>query len=104
MTQPTKPSAGALRAAKMIEGNFSTAPEPEDVLMSAQIIDRETGVAELLDAAKAAEVKLYQAADLLDAHAVELEDRWSKDMATQAAAAAVRIRQAVAKCQGKGSE
>ena len=44
-TQPTKPSAGALRAAKEILDT--------DHQLAAQIIDRETGVGELLRTAKA---------------------------------------------------
>ena len=87
MTQPNKPSAGALRAAKMIEGNFSTAPEPEDVLMSAQIIDRETGVAELselLEAVKAvmAQLDISGQIDYLGASTYK------------------RLEQAIAKCEG----
>ncbi len=56
MTQPTKPSAGALRAARKIaERNLRTLQgwdEQTWVDISAEIIDRETGVAELLEAAK----------------------------------------------------
>jgi hypothetical protein len=56
MNQQTKPSAGALRAAKAI----GTALHTHDVGTfyafdgMAKIIDRETGVAELLEAAKVA--------------------------------------------------
>ena len=48
MTQPTKPSAGALRAAKSIIANAYGL----SLAVCAEIIDRETGVAELLEAAK----------------------------------------------------
>ncbi len=64
MTQPTKPSAGALRAAdrirdlledcgslKIANSTIGATPFQEGV---AEIIDRQTGVAELLEAAKAA--------------------------------------------------
>ena len=44
MTQPTKPSAGAVRAAREILDT--------DHQLAAHIIDRETGVGELLEAAK----------------------------------------------------
>jgi len=53
MTQPTKPSAGALRAARAIgktcKGVGITHLSHE---WMAEVIDRETGMAELLEAAK----------------------------------------------------
>jgi len=53
MTQPTKPSAGALKAARAIViaigDSFRVEPlETVTVEKAAHIIDRETGVAELL--------------------------------------------------------
>ena len=48
MTQQTKPSAGALRAAQSAGTELNMYDEE-----IAKIIDRETGVAELLEAAKA---------------------------------------------------
>ena len=58
MTQPTKPSAGALRAAKII-AELVIAGKPKyspplltDTNILAEMLDEETGVAELLEAAK----------------------------------------------------
>ena len=56
MTQPTKPSppsAGALRAAREIIDWYSPGTPDTSDYIAAEIIDRETGLAELLEAAKA---------------------------------------------------
>ncbi len=58
MTEQIKPSSGALKAAGIIiRGLFKATTT--DVEIAAQIIDRETGVAELLEAAKMAESSLF---------------------------------------------
>jgi uncharacterized protein YciW len=94
-TQP-KPSAGALRAAKEILDT--------DHQIAARIIDRETGVAELLEAAKHADVAaqvLFIAAEqskrdvsleaklALSTAAKEFGDKWAD------------VQQAITKCEGE---
>ena len=86
MTQPTKPSAGAMRAAR----EWYVYPKDSRVESLAQIIDRETGMAELLEAAK----NMYRE---------QLAARWNKpDMGyfvSEKVTNALRL--AIAKCERK---
>ena len=93
MTQPTKPSAGALMAASVI--NHGSA---EGIHEMAEIIDRETGMAELLGAAKWDCDKLWAARQLAEATGnLEFAKLFNdRKLATE---------QAIAKCEsGSGSE
>ncbi len=81
MTQPTKPSAGALRAAK----EWYVYPKDSRVESLAYVIDRETGMAELLEAAKVA--------------VGELDCSGTIDFLT--AGALKKLEQAIAKCERK---
>ena len=91
-TQSTKPSAGALRAAKEI--SLKTIIRSKDNMVVsyasttqvADIIDRETGVAELLEAAKEAVLWI---AHLEGQVALLYTSKESKDLL-----------QAIAKCEG----
>ncbi len=82
MSQPTKPSAGALRAAEYINKNIFN-HKPGDIESLAQAIDRETGVAELLEAAK---------------FALSFVDHPSQ-LRADALASYDRLSQAIAKCE-----
>ena len=77
MTQPTKPSAGALRAARKIaERTLHTLQgwdEQTWVDVAADIIHRETGLAELLAAAKQVMADLSDE-EVPDAEIVEMLD------------------------------
>ena len=88
MTQPTKPSAGALRAAK----EWYVYPKDSRVESLAYVIDRETGMAELLEAAKEAKAHLEGGGD----YAIRNSDAID--------ATILMLEQAIAKCGGKGSE
>ena len=99
MTQPTKPSAGAspgaLRAARKIaERTLRTLQgwdEQTWVDIAAEIIDRETGVAELLEAAKFA-------LTTLDYYDQQAEFGFHGPLRK-------KLKQAIAKCEsGTGSE
>ena len=95
MTQPTKPSAGALGAAlqiyeatqPVVSGKVKIGPT---CALLAHIIDRETGVVELLEAANELRiaVKMYvQGGGAWELHCVN--------------AKSYRVEQAIAKCEGK---
>ena len=98
MTQPTKPSAGAIRAQEAIRKLLASAylyPEHDDFDGTvAKIIDRETGVAGLLEAAKEALIVLDELVD-------EVEDMQEYKLQRPIEE---RLRQAISKCEGKGSE
>ena len=86
-TQP-KPSAGALRAAREILDT--------DHQLAAQIIDRETGVGELLEATKALRIAA------IDTGLTQEQEDDNQDV--QLVDAVLAVEQAIAKCEGKGSE
>ena len=89
MTQPIRPSAGAYRAACQILDRQHL--PGWSIKIYAQIIDLETGVAELLEAAKAAHTSLRTFSD----HVPENEKQWvsSDDDALKT------LEQAIAKCE-----
>ncbi len=97
MTQPRKPSAGALRAASKFarhsEHIYRWRSEPQDAERElAEIIDHETGMAELLEAAKEAKAHLEGGGN----YAIRNSDAID--------ATILMLEQAIAKCEGKGSE
>ncbi|KKM83128.1 hypothetical protein LCGC14_1312410 [marine sediment metagenome] len=100
MTQQTKPSAGALRAAIAIEGHL-WADIPNAMTKGkfkrgncAEIIDRETGVAELLEAAGQA-IKTGEQVSVL------LYELNVGGLVFREHEAALSRLQAIAKCEGR---
>ena len=93
-TQPTKPSAGALRAAKQI-----AAERPEFTIeAAAMLIDRETGAAELLEALRAI---IYPNNE----RHIEFDSRREYYVAQIEGGEYHRAMQAITKCEsGTGSE
>ena len=95
MTQPSKPSAGALRAARRLLRVAQSAGTELNMYDEeiAKIIDRETGVAELLEAARHV-IPLLHRLNMDDCPL----DRWGPKATHQ-------LEQAIAKCEsGAGSE
>ena len=95
MTQQTKPSTGALRTARKIAERTLRTLQGWDgqtwVDIAAEIIDRETGVAELLEAAKFA-------LTTLDYYDQQAEFGFHGPLRK-------KLKQAIAKCEsGTGSE
>jgi hypothetical protein len=87
MNEQVKPSTGALRAAREIwqrgeHDNLFT------IYKAALLIDRETGVGELLEAAK-------------DAHALLEMFAHGRGLDPREASTKKRLEQAIAKCEGK---
>jgi len=103
MTKDTqaKPSTGALRAADILWREYVIGTPQADggILFPgthrlAKIIDRETGMAGLLEAAKEALIVLDELVD-------EVEDMQEYKLQRPIEE---RLRQAISKCEGKGSE
>ena len=84
-TQLTKPSAGALSAAREILDT--------DHQLAAQIIDRETGVAELLEAAELAYVKL-----------ADISFQWPGRGNPEGQSLLCKLRDGIAKARGQQEE
>lgn len=57
-TESRAPTAGAMRAAKSIEGTLGIAGRPIWLENTAEIIDRETGCREMAEALKAAQARI----------------------------------------------
>ena len=94
-TKPSKPSAGALRAANQFVRHsnhiYRWRSEPEDVVRElAEVIDHFTGMAELLNATKNL-LMASRAVGVLGATEISIAEEW--------------LEQAIAKCEsGTGSD
>jgi len=90
----TKPSAGALRAAIEVRRQFNKGKQVGNFdAWAADIIDRETGVGELLEIAKLAHTSLRTFSD----HVPEDEKMWTSFDSQ----VLERLEQAIAKTEGK---
>ena len=95
MTQPSRPSAGAMRAASKIWLNVGRQGKDEWITQAGYIIDRETGMAELLEAAQWTRDTLRA---MVSDHMIEKEVRGLLLVRCN------KLEQAISKCEGKGSE